>query len=136
MSRICIACHKTRANSLFRDAIKVCNKCERTANTAGSVYRERKEKFLSGTRKRRADQNRRSFPADRYHVIKKLKERPAGMHSDHVVPLNGWTHEGHPVSGLHVSWNIQYLTPEDNDAKGNGMRPCDDVIWKSARAYT
>lgn len=41
---------------------------------------------------------------------------PEGMHVDHVVPLNGDC-----VSGLHVSWNLQYMTPEQNGRKGNAF---------------
>lgn len=56
------------------------------------------------------------------------KHCPPDMQVDHIVPLRGITADGYKISGLHVSWNLQYLTLSENCRKYNRMRPEDHIL--------
>jgi 5-methylcytosine-specific restriction endonuclease McrA len=52
--------------------------------------------------------------ADRKLIRKIYRDCPDGYEVDHVIPL-----QGEIVTGLHVPWNLQYLTMRENRRKRN-----------------
>lgn len=76
------------------------------------------KKLLAYANKRHANKLLRT---PKWLTIKQIKEIeniylncPKGYEVDHIVPL-----QGKNVSGLHVPWNLQYLTSFQNRSKGN-----------------
>lgn len=53
-----------------------------------------------------------------YEMAEIYANCPPGHEVDHIVPLQGAT-----VTGLHVPWNLQYLTVSENRAKSNKLAP-------------
>lgn len=76
---------------------------EKFRHKAGAHYRAKLQaqpKWLTDTQKR--------------EIAAFYQNRPQGCEVDHIVPLKGSN-----VCGLHVPWNLQYLTRAANRSKGN-----------------
>jgi len=54
--------------------------------------------------------------ADEKEIRLIYKNCPAGLEVDHIIPL-----QGELISGLHVPWNMQYLTRSENARKSNSF---------------
>lgn len=68
---------------------------------------------------RRKDVKGRTPPwVNKAELLEIYAKCPKGFHVDHIIPLKGLV-DSRPVSGLHVPWNLQYLTPKANLKKHN-----------------
>ncbi len=57
-----------------------------------------------------------------YKMCRAISKKTGVPHQvDHIVPLNGFD-----CSGLHVPWNLQIITKEDNLRKGNKL--IEDIV--------
>ena len=77
-------------------------------------WNERKANDLAQSAARRAVTRKAKLEGYASEITEIYKQCPEGHHVDHIVPLRGQY-----VCGLHVPWNLQYLTAEDNLKKGN-----------------
>jgi hypothetical protein len=102
----------------FRDA----EQYKKRSKEAKKRYIEKnKERYILLNREQSAKRRAKLLKAipkfANLNKIKKIyKNCPKGYHVDHIIPLNNPI-----VCGLHVEWNLQYLSAKDNCSKGNKL---------------
>ena len=95
----------------FADHCKSCSKSLRVLSYEKDPFKELEANTL---RRRLRDSKQTPSWANKEKILEIYRNRPKGMHVDHIIPLNGKY-----VSGLHIEYNLQYLSSEENLAKGN-----------------
>lgn len=77
-------------------------------------YKNNKELYLAQNAKRRAQKLNATLEGYDKEIKEIYKNCPDGHHVDHIMPLNNPI-----ICGLHVPWNLQYLTAKENLKKSN-----------------
>lgn len=138
--RVCKKCGNRRHLRFFEyhpralDGISSnCKICLKTMRESGEYKKERfkyrnidelnkyhRKMACARAAKRRTQLLNAAINYDSYknEIIKIYTNCPEGHHVDHIIPLKGKT-----VCGLHVPWNLQYLTAKENIKKSNKVFP-------------
>lgn len=90
------------------------NKSEACKNCQSDYSKENSGANNARLAKRRAKKLQAALPGFDKDIKEIYENCPEGFQVDHIVPL-----QGKHISGLHVPWNLQYLSKKDNLSKYN-----------------
>lgn len=111
---------------------RTCPTCKKDFTSKRKNAKYCKKKCKPAERARRRISNRKSTKykpkSVKWSDFKEIElSRPSKNHQlDHIIPLN------HPkICGLHVPWNLQWLTKADNQKKSNSFDgTLENISWK------
>lgn len=110
----CLVCSKSLSKSV-KFCSRKCNKANYRNKNKDRLKQQNKKyaKHYKTLRKRGVKQAKPPWMSVK-EIMTVYVNCPKNMQVDHIIPLNHMD-----VCGLHVPWNLQYLSPEDNNKKSN-----------------
>lgn len=125
----CKQCHKLEGNQYYqryKPRLRISGRIRRRiyrkkytehCREMGRQYWKKNKKYLSATRQViRLKLQRKIAKFYKEEIKQIILQRPQKHQVDHIIPIN------HPlITGLHVPWNMQYLTRSQNGSKKNSF---------------
>lgn len=108
----CVICNKEYESN--RRSTMCSKKCRIKNWRLNNPDKNRKIHKESRRLRKRAVRNAKLKSVSWSQISEIYKNCPKGMVVDHIIPL-----KGEDVCGLHVPWNFQYLTDQENNDKSN-----------------
>lgn len=107
----CVQCARERV-----DKWRINNPEKHRRKVARAAFNNRATVNAKNARRRASKLNATPVWVDIKRLRAIYNNCPKGYQVDHIIPLQGET-----VCGLHVPWNLQYLTPSENCSKSNNL---------------
>ena len=131
--KTCAQCQERKQSAFIKTVCRRCYTSNHRNNNPG-IYKKSREKnrekilkysknySLKNPEKRAAREAARRIKtnhgaasfSDVTNIRVFYEKRPLNMEVDHIIPIKNKN-----ICGLHVSWNLQYLTPKENRTKNN-----------------
>lgn len=113
----CVKCVKSDCRNSPRASQWMKDNPEARKEYSRRYYKKNPKKFVADNAKRRATLLQATLSGYDAEIKTIYLNCPKGWHVDHDIPLKGMN-----VCGLHVPWNLQYLTADANLRKGNRLK--------------
>lgn len=100
----------------LQDSLKSKTRCRKTENLRSREYRKNNPEKINARSAEYRNKKKCSglYRAYRSEIRQFYKNCPEGFEVDHILPISHKL-----ICGLHVPWNLQYLSKTDNRKKSN-----------------